>query len=240
MTNRAKRVTRGYYRKMCCETVERPRTATPAIEPSRDVTDPRAMRALAHPVRLELLEQLAMAGTLTAAQASERVNETPANCSFHLRILARYGFVEEAGDGRGRARPWRRVIGGIGTPELYDEQDNPEAAATGRALTDIVVNRHLETIRRYRAAVGPAVPPEWQSLGGHTNAITHLTLDELAELRAELIALLTRYAGRSAQPELRPAGSRPVQVFAFIMPRPQDPTAAEKSSSLGEQSELPL
>lgn len=179
------------------------------------------MRALAHPVRLALLEHLAVAGTLTAAQAGERLNETPANCSFHLRILAKYGFVEMAGDGRGRARPWRRVSGGIGTPELYDDQADPETAATGRALTDIIVNRHLDSIRRYRAASEPAVPPEWRSLGGHTNAIAHLTLDELAELRSDLIALLTRHAGRSAQPTLRPAGSRPVQVFAFIMPGPE-------------------
>ncbi len=189
------------------------------------------MRALAHPVRLALLEQLALAGTLTAAQASERVHETPANCSFHLRILAKYGFVEEAGDGRGRARPWRRVPGGIGTPELFDDQDNPVTAATGRALTDIVVNRHLETIRRYRAADESAVPAQWRVLGGHTNVVAHLTLDELAELRTELIALLTRHAGRSAQPQLRPAGTRPVQIFAFTMPKPQEPATTHSESA---------
>ena len=73
-----------------------------------DLTDPKAIRALAHPLRWGLLEALSHAGTLTATQASEMLGESPANCAFHLRTLAKYGFVEEAGGGRGRERPWRR------------------------------------------------------------------------------------------------------------------------------------
>ena len=58
-----------------------------------DLTDPKAMRALAHPLRWALLEALGHAGTLTATQASEMLGESPANCAFHLRTLAKYGFV---------------------------------------------------------------------------------------------------------------------------------------------------
>ena len=73
------------------------------------LTDPRLMRAIAHPVRMALLEAMeqAEARTLTATQASELLGESPANCAFHLRTLAKYGFVEEAGGGQGRERPWR-------------------------------------------------------------------------------------------------------------------------------------
>ena len=53
-----------------------------------DLTDPKAMRALAHPLRWALLEALAHAGTLTATQASEMLGESPANGAFHLRTLA--------------------------------------------------------------------------------------------------------------------------------------------------------
>src|SRR6185437_9949446 len=74
-----------------------------------DLTDPKAMRALAHPLRWALLEALGHAGTLTATQASDMLGESPANCAFHLRTLARYGFVEEAGGGKGRERPWRQA-----------------------------------------------------------------------------------------------------------------------------------
>src|SRR5580693_1042753 len=78
----------------------------------RRVTDARTLRALAHPVRIALIEALILGGAMTATQVGERIGESPTTCSFHLRQLAKYGFVEEAGGGRGRARPWRmRHIG---------------------------------------------------------------------------------------------------------------------------------
>src|SRR4030088_3589210 len=72
-----------------------------------NTTDPRALRALAHPLRLRLLELLVLRGPMTATEAADLLGESPANCSFHLRTLAKYGYVEEAGGGRGRQRPWR-------------------------------------------------------------------------------------------------------------------------------------
>ena len=71
------------------------------------ITDPTVMRALAHPVRMALIELFGVHPTLTATQASEALGESPANCAFHLRTLAKYGFIEEAGGGRGRERPWK-------------------------------------------------------------------------------------------------------------------------------------
>lgn len=59
---------------------------------------------MAHPVRVALLEALSLQGPMTATEAGERIGESPTTCSFHLRQLAKYGFVEEAGgarDGRG-------------------------------------------------------------------------------------------------------------------------------------------
>ena len=73
------------------------------------ITDPTVMRALAHPVRMALIELYGVHATLTATQASEALGESPANCAFHLRTLARYGFVE--GRSRRRARPGAPVAG---------------------------------------------------------------------------------------------------------------------------------
>src|ERR671933_1008905 len=77
--------------------------------PDRTVrlTDPRAMRAYAHPVRLELIRLVRGRGPITATQAAAALGESSGTCSFHLRQLARYGLVEEAGGGRGREKPWR-------------------------------------------------------------------------------------------------------------------------------------
>src|ERR1700748_3749041 len=99
------------------------------FEKPREITDPLAMRALAHPIRLALLEALADAGTLTATEAGERVGESPANASFHLRQLAKYGYVEEAEKGAGRRRPWRRTQLGL---SFTDAHEDPAAAEAGR------------------------------------------------------------------------------------------------------------
>src|SRR3954465_10618303 len=112
-----------------------------SFDPPREVSDPMAMRALAHPVRLALIEALADAGTLTATEAGERVGESPANTSFHLRQLAKYGFVEEAEGGTGRRRPGRLKHP---APRLSSVHDDPEAAGAARALTRVMRHRYME------------------------------------------------------------------------------------------------
>ncbi len=69
--------------------------------------EPRAMRALAHPVRIALLDYLNLVGPATATQCAAVVGESPSACSYHLRTLAKWGFIEATGDGRGREHPWR-------------------------------------------------------------------------------------------------------------------------------------
>src|ERR1700735_4917381 len=120
-----------------------PRVAPPPVrhgayrpsEPHERLTDPRAMRAMAHPLRIALIELLSHTGTLTATQASEVLGESPANCAFHLRTLAKDGFVEEAGGGRGRERPWRRAQSGVSIPEGSERQ---EGGADATALFDFL------------------------------------------------------------------------------------------------------
>jgi DNA-binding transcriptional ArsR family regulator len=195
----------------------------PERVPGRPLADPKAMRALAHPVRLALLDQLAVHGTLTAARASELLGESAANCSFHLRTLAKYGFVEPVAGrpGMGRQRPWRRVPGGVSTSEV--REDTAESVAA-QALTDVIVERRLDAIRAYRAKVQPELAPAWQELSGHLNVITHLTLDEGRRLRAALLDLLAEYADRAQDPTARPADAVPVQLFAYLMPEPPEGT----------------
>src|SRR6201991_4677343 len=116
-----------------------------SFDAPRELSDPKAIRALAHPLRLQLLEELADAGTLTATEAGERVGESPANASFHLRQLAKYGFVEEAEGGTGRRRPWKlRQLGMRWT----DVQDDPETARAARALSRVTQDRFLDRAQR--------------------------------------------------------------------------------------------
>ena len=85
----------------------------PRDQPARPDTvhDPRVLRALAHPVRTRVLDELGATGPMRAADVAQAL-EIPANqASFHLRQLAKYGLVveapEEARDGRDRV--WRAV-----------------------------------------------------------------------------------------------------------------------------------
>ena len=121
----------------------------------RELTDPLAMRALAHPTRLALLEALADAGSLTATQASDVVGESPASCSFHLRQLQKYGFVEEAGGGTGRQRPWKLAHVGMRFPDV---QEDPEVAMAAVGLQSVLTPA-LPRAPRSRHG-GPRPPPE--------------------------------------------------------------------------------
>src|SRR5258707_10525527 len=123
-----------------------------------EITDPRALRALAHPARIAIMQQLALEGPATATQCADIAGMSPSACSYHLRALAKYGFVEEVpsvGLDR-RHRPWRaRVI----AMSVGQDPDRPEAApAAGRLLVESLVARAEEMRARhpYPQATHPA------------------------------------------------------------------------------------
>ena len=179
-----------------------------------ELTDPRALRALAHPVRLALVGALRRGGPLTATEAGERIGESATTCSFHLRQLARYGLVEEAGGGKGRARPWRATASFTSWPNVTE---GPEQAAAANALSTIVVERYFE--RALRAVdERESESPEWQRATGFGDMVVHATTDELLELEAGIEKLLDPFVARLEQPELRPAGSRPVSFIRLTFP----------------------
>jgi predicted ArsR family transcriptional regulator len=89
-------------------------------------------------VRIALIEELIAGGAMTATQVGERIGESATTCSFHLRQLAKYGFVEEAGGGRGRARPWRLTSVGMsfspgGAPPADEHRALTRRLSTRRA-----------------------------------------------------------------------------------------------------------
>ncbi len=180
----------------------------------RQLTDPSDLKALAHPVRMSIVEQLTIFGPLTATQLAARIDESPANCSWHLRKLAEHGFVEEAGGGTGRARPWRTVVRGLS----WNEQDSSETAQlAGEALTAMLVDREVARYAEARRWLG-ADDPGWREPAGSAQGAMWLTEEEFAELGAELRELAMRYLDRVHDPELRPPGSRLCTVMGWAMP----------------------
>ncbi|SCL68289.1 ArsR/SmtB family transcription factor [Micromonospora chersina] len=183
----------------------------------RTLTDPRELRALSHPVRLALMEALG-AGPLTATQAGELIGESPTTCSFHLRQLARYGFVEEAGGGRGRARPWRLTRRGWSAPA---RPEDPDWTRASQALDRVLLDRYVQRLRRF-VDDAPTYPPEWYQAATGQQHLFHLTADELAEFVAayrELVAGFTaRFDARRTGSDARPAGALPVELLFFGYP----------------------
>jgi DNA-binding transcriptional ArsR family regulator len=175
----------------------------------RELTDPKTMRALAHPVRLALLEALADAPALTATEAAELVGESPANASFHLRQLAKYGFVEEAEGGTGRRRPWRLSHTGL---RWSDVQDDPETARAARALSRVLQDRYFARAER-ALEESRALPKEWRRATGIHQMRLYLSADELADLEAEFLRVMNdRFGERRTQ---RPPGTERVEILTI-------------------------
>src|SRR5207237_8415689 len=108
-----------------------------------ELTDPGALRAIANPTRLRILSRLRLRGPATATECSEAVGESPSSCSYHLRQLARFGFVEEEGEGPdGRERRWRARGFGM----RWSQTGSPEYVAAAGVLRQVVLDadlRHL-------------------------------------------------------------------------------------------------
>lgn len=170
------------------------------------------MRALAHPVRLDLLEALAIHGPLTATEAAELVGESPANCSWHLRQLAKYGFIEPAPSSGGRQRPWRRTHRGLSWSESTGD---PASAAAARSLTQVFFDREFRLVRD---AMQAGEAPGWADTSVAIQTIGWLTADELRELDTALFTLLSNYRERVDNPATRPEGARPVRMLALAAP----------------------
>lgn len=181
---------------------------------AKKITDAVTMRAVAHPTRLALLEALGKREPLTATEAADIIGESPTNCAFHLRTLAKYGFIEEAGDAPGRRRPWRRKH--IGFQFDTSGADN-ETYQAGEVLAGVLWERWLKrlevvNIRR------PMFDRTWARLTNGMETPLFLTPEEAETFFADLSELFNRHNDRLADAELRPEGCVPIEFLAFSYP----------------------
>jgi hypothetical protein len=217
----------GYCRKMSSDrkvasadavAPEQPATESTTADQERagrrELSDPRTMRALTHPVRLALLQALELEGPLTATQAGELIGEPPNTCSFHFRQLARYGFVEEAGPAPGRSRPWRLTTFRMHFSDLHED---PDTAVAARGLDRMLRERYFERLAAfYESRSG--YPLAWQEVTGGSQALLHVTPEELKAIDEQFTAVLDPYLDRAADRAKRPADSLPIEVLLFAYP----------------------
>ena len=192
-------------------------------------SDPSVMRALAHPLRIEILELIDELGQATASEVAQKLEQTVANCSFHLRILAAGGFIERA-EQRGREKPWKPAHQ---SRNMRPDESDPESIAEATELAGLYVQRESARVLRFlREAPQVLEDPKWARSVTVQTGRFWATAEELTELGAEIAALLTRFEGRQ-EPNNRPAGARRASFFATLNP---DLTDANSDAGTGSGS----
>jgi DNA-binding transcriptional ArsR family regulator len=181
--------------------------------PHRKLHDPRELQALAHPVRMAIIELLSISGPLTATELADRLDETPANCSWHLRKLAQHGFVEEAEGGKGRQRPWQ--VPGLGF-QWDDEHGSasPEERRAAQALSEVTMGRAVDRLQESQQRM-PEETEEWRKAQAGSEMVAWLTPSELREMNDAILAVLDRHIGRLGDDTQRPKGSRLCEFVAW-------------------------
>jgi DNA-binding transcriptional ArsR family regulator len=197
----------------------------------RRTVDVASLKALAHPLRVQILDTISRLGPQTSGTLAEILGESTGATSYHLRQLARHDFLREVeGRGSGRERWWDRPKGSlqIVTRELADNPATSEAAHLvsrefehhrAAALADFMEHGWLEE------------PSEWSDAAMVSTSNVRLTAAQLAEVSAKLEAyaaeLLAPYRGQGDA-----EGVRPVQVHINAFPLAAGrPAAAPRTSS---------
>jgi DNA-binding transcriptional ArsR family regulator len=174
--------------------------------------DARGMRALAHPVRLAILERLRSHGAQTATGLAPHVGSSPSVTSWHLRHLAEHGLVEDApGPRHGRQRWWQAVGRG-----LRFSADADPAAYT--SFIEAVEEWEGDLVHDWRRDVLPRLEQEWVSPAGRWNTRIRITPEELQAINDAVEEILTPYVQRSDVPESIPPEARQVRILRYSMP----------------------
>ena len=184
-----------------------------------------SLRALAHPLRWQLIDLLDSTGQATATQCAEALGETVASCAYHLSILGKYGYARQVPGHTGREKPW----------ELTDIPQNlssggsePVDAQMTEAAMDAFLDHELAKLKnRFRQLAQE--PAEWRDGTGVLGETAWLTAAELSATWAAMKDLVLKFADRD--PSRRPEGARAVRLFAASSVAPQRAVGSSPAAS---------
>ncbi|WP_347976137.1 helix-turn-helix domain-containing protein [Microbacterium sp. ProA8] len=187
----------------------------------RAITDPAALDALAHPVRLDLLSFLMSHGAATASECARAVDDNPSNCSYHLRVLAKHGLVESVESDDGRERPWRATITGL---SLDLDSDDPSVVAGASAMLEASIQLDYQLAREH-VRRRDRIEGAWRDVDAHAQYGLRVSPDELRSIVERIDAIVRPYiaATRADAPEDAEIAS--LSLLAF--PRPTFGEAAK-------------
>jgi DNA-binding transcriptional ArsR family regulator len=180
-----------------------------------EITDLETLKALAHPRRQRILQHLGLHGPATSAGLARELGLNTGATSYHLRELAKHGFVEDVPElAQGRERWWRAPVRDLRVPPRSRQSEEMRAAVD--EVARLQITEDLEELARFqeqRDEMG-----EWGDAFLDSHGSIRLTMAELQEFFEDYIRLLNRYKRPDEQ---TPEGARTVlaRMFAFPAPR---------------------
>ncbi|TQJ22183.1 helix-turn-helix protein [Micromonospora sp. A202] len=182
-----------------------------------EITEPQALRALAHPVRLAILEHLQRHGPATATGLSPHVGATPSVVSWHLRHLATFGLVTDwEGATSKRERWWQAAARGF----RFTATDSVEGQSASQQLRGEMFARSADAPQQWLLSEEPRLDPEWRALAGIADTRFVATADELRQLEESIEELIAPYVRRKETSA--PDGARIVRMLRYLLPEPGD------------------
>jgi DNA-binding transcriptional ArsR family regulator len=179
------------------------------------LTSPEALRALGHTTRLRILARLQLHGDSTATECAAEVGESASSCSYHLRTLAKHGFVEEVASGDGRERRWRaRAVSIDFDAGANADEEFQVASAIARAALLELSDSNVRDYLTHERSLSPA----WREAAAFLQTTVVATPAELEEITRRIQAVLAPYL-RAAR-KRTPRGARFVHVSLRAVPKP--------------------
>jgi Helix-turn-helix domain len=188
--------------------------------------DPMMLRALTHPLRWKLIDLLRSETTVTVTRCAEVLAESTASCSYHLGMLAKYGYIEPVTGRPGREKPWRLTERegplSLAPPGLDDEGAMASEAALEAFIDHEVAGLKDRLRRRDRE------PEKWQQAGRLASATCWLTAEEMDSVGEQFMQIIQGLPERQQSAGRQPTGVREIRLFIATTVAPRRPPVSEQ------------
>ncbi len=177
------------------------------------LTDPRSIRAIAHPARLKVIDHLFQGNVQTSTELAELTGLSASAMSYHLRALEKWGIVARVdpsatGDD-GRERPWRQAGSGVTWSSEMSNEVGPLAVIMKQFLDEL--GQHFDEWTRFE----PHAPIEWKDHSIFSRGFPWLTVDEANQFADGVMALL-KSIGAKTEAESTEGAKRHAYVFGLV------------------------
>jgi hypothetical protein len=185
-------------------------------------SDPRYLRALAHPLRWRILDLLRTEGTATVTRCALVLGESTASCSYHLAMLAKYGYITPAPI-EGREKPWR-IAERFGQLSVLPEGSSAEEAMASDAAMAAYLDYEAALLKDFFLRRREVEPAEWRDMWTMASQISWMTPAQIRDVGSRINQILND-AAAADDPASRSPDARPMRLFLSNIPSELAPPA---------------